>query len=376
MKRCLFYLFALTSQLSIIKLAAATLYSQHVAVLGDSISVGYDCQGSTIQANPTDNWATGTNTAVVQSVWNHLNSLRGTTASNYAISGDKMIDVLNLQIPLIDRSVDLVLIEAGANDICGYTDASLVTSNSTFKSEFQSVINGILSNAKPGVKIVVFSVPNIYNLWNLFHSNILAQLIWNQGKVCQPMLVNPTSTATIDVNRRAKMAAQTVQLNAILNEVCTAVANGQCIFDNNLIYNWNFATSDISTLDYFHPSCTSITSGQGAVATVAWNFLSQTVGFAPNTPAPSLKSTTTPTVLTSTAPSMTPSVSPSTASVSTVQPSVKPTLKPVTRAPSTTPISSTKPVAKPTGKPTVKPTVKPISIPSAKPSRPPSLAPK
>lgn len=143
---------------------------------------------------------------------NHLNALGGTKAFNYAISGDKMGDVLSLQVPLIDKTVDLVLIAAGANDICGYADASLVTSNSTFESEFQSVVNGILNKAKPGVKIVVFSVPNLYNLWSLFHTNSFALQIWSLGSICQPMLSNPTSTATIDVNRRAKVSAQVVVL--------------------------------------------------------------------------------------------------------------------------------------------------------------------
>lgn len=31
---------------------------QHMAVLGDSLSVGFDCQGSTVQPNLPDNWAT------------------------------------------------------------------------------------------------------------------------------------------------------------------------------------------------------------------------------------------------------------------------------------------------------------------------------
>jgi len=36
----------------------ALQYSQHLAVLGDSISIGYDCKGAAIQANIAENWAT------------------------------------------------------------------------------------------------------------------------------------------------------------------------------------------------------------------------------------------------------------------------------------------------------------------------------
>lgn len=224
----------------------------------------------------------------MQSVWSHLDTFGGTKASNYAISGDKMGDILALQVPLIDSTVDLVLIECGANDICGYASASLVTSNSTFRSQTQQIINGILAAAKPGVKIVIFSIPNIYNLWNVFHTQSAATTVWNYAKICQPMLLNPTSTDPADVARRSQMAAQIVTYNSILQEVCSATPNGQCIFDNGLVYNWAFVVDDISTLDYFHPSCTSISNGQGYVASLAWNFLSNTVGFAANTAQPSV----------------------------------------------------------------------------------------
>lgn len=201
-----------------------------------------------------------------------------------------MIDILNHHVPEIGSDVDLVLIEGGANDACGGANTTInsMTPLADFHQQVTQVLNEILVKAKPGVKIIVFSIPNVYNLWSLFHANPFASFIWNYGSICQPLLANPTSTAEADVLRRASFGAQVVAYNNILKEVCTSIPNQQCVFDNNLVYNWNFQSDDVSTLDYFHPSCTSPSHGQGYAASLIWDWLSTTVGETPATAAPVL----------------------------------------------------------------------------------------
>lgn len=225
----------------------------------------------------------GTNVAVVDSVWNHLNSLGGVSASNYATPGDKMGDILNNQAPLIDSSVDFVLIEGGANDVCtGYANATNLTPDCEFRRQTKELLTSIVTKAKPGAQIVVLSIPNIYNLWTLFHDNAIANFVWNYGSICQPLLANAASTDPADVNRRAYISSKVISLNKILQEECSAIPNQQCIFDQNLVYDWTYDVADVSSLDYFHPSCTSPTHGQGYAATLIWNFLSTTVGVTPS----------------------------------------------------------------------------------------------
>ncbi len=78
------------------------------------------------------------------------------------------------------------------------------------------------------------------------------------------MLANPTSTKRADVNRRAAVRQRNIDFNTQLAQVCATYTN--CIFDNNAIFNTAFTTSDVSTIDYFHPSV----AGQKKLANTAW----------------------------------------------------------------------------------------------------------
>jgi hypothetical protein len=57
---------------------------------------------------------------------------------------------------------------------------------------------------------------------------------------------------------------ETVQFNQILAEVCAAYA--RCRWDGGAVYDYRFSASQVSTLDFFHPSL----SGQAALARVTW----------------------------------------------------------------------------------------------------------
>jgi hypothetical protein len=48
------------------------------------------------------------------------------------------------------------------------------------------------------------------------------------------------------------------------NSVCGGYA--RCRWDNLAVYNFQFSASQVSTLDFFHPSL----SGQAALARVTW----------------------------------------------------------------------------------------------------------
>jgi len=60
------------------------------------------------------------------------------------------------------------------------------------------------------------------------------------------------------------VVAREQAFNQILADTCAAYA--RCRWDGLATYNYKFSTSQVSVLDYFHPSL----SGQAALASVTW----------------------------------------------------------------------------------------------------------
>ena len=84
------------------------------------------------------------------------------------------------------------------------------------------------------------------------------------GSICQSLLAKPTSTASADVARRAAVRTRNLEFNAVLGATCSIFP--RCRFDGNATFKAGFVASDVSTIDYFHPSV----SGQAKLARVAW----------------------------------------------------------------------------------------------------------
>lgn len=172
-----------------------------------------------------------------------------------------MID-LDGQAALVSADVEFVTILIGANDVCTATMTDM-TPVDVFTTQFTTAMD-TLTGIAPDAKIYVVSIPDIYQLWDVLHTNSTAVSRWNSFSICQSMLDNPTSTLDADVQRRATVAAHNVALNQALESVCGSYTN--CSFDNYAVYNTGFLASDISTADYFHPSV----AGQAKLADVAW----------------------------------------------------------------------------------------------------------
>jgi hypothetical protein len=116
--------------------------------------------------------------------------------------------------------------------------------------------------------VFVASIPNIFQLWNTMHTNLVAEATWTLARICQSMLA-PLNTAA----QRQQVVDQELADNAVLASVCRSHPN--CRWDNNAVFNVQFPASDVSTVDYFHPSL----AGQKALAAVTW-----AAGYWPSTP--------------------------------------------------------------------------------------------
>jgi lysophospholipase L1-like esterase len=236
-----------------------------IDALGDSITRGYDSQGSGCGALadcPAFSWATGDNTSV-NSYYNRVKALNpsvvlarprtsGTAGGNDAVTGAKMANLVSQATNAVNAPTkpDTVLVLLGANDVCTSSEGTM-TSVADFRSQFVAGMN-VLSGGLPDARIVVSSIPNIWQLWNTLHNNFLAQLTWGAASICQSMLASPTSTTQANVDRRARVQQRNIDFNTVLAQECAKYIH--CHWDNNAAYGVVFASSDVSTLDYFHPN--------------------------------------------------------------------------------------------------------------------------
>jgi len=244
-----------------------------IDALGDSITRGYDSQGSgcgSFADCPANSWATGTN-AGVNSYFARVKALNpsvvlarpitsSTAGGNDAVTGAKMTNLLSQAENAVaaPNKPDQVLILLGANDVCTSSESTM-TSVSSFRSSYIAGLNK-LSSGLPDARIDVASIPNIYNLWKVLKSNLAAQLTWGLAGICQSMLASPTSTTAANETRRLNVKKRNEEFNVVLKEVCATYIH--CHYDNGAAFKVEFAASEVSTLDYFHPN----TNGQAKAA--------------------------------------------------------------------------------------------------------------
>lgn len=257
--------------------AHATSYPNSMDALGDSITRAFntcpetfvDCSACpTLYSDcPEFSWSTGTST-VVNSVYLRLLALNpGISGHEYndAFSGSKMAQLNGQASTAVSRRVDLVTILMGSNDACTLT-VPLMTTVATFQLQFQQAMN-TLTTGLPNVEIRVGSLPNVYRLWEIFHTNSEAIRLWSLFWICQSLLANPTSTAPADVVRRTQVREREEEYDKVLQAVCANYTH--CKFDGDAGFNSLFGTRDVSKWDYFHPNI----AGQSLIAFTAWNAL-------------------------------------------------------------------------------------------------------
>jgi len=92
--------------------------------------------------------------------------------------------------------------------------------------------------------------------------NSSAQSRWAQYDICPLML-------GVGVELGPAIA-RLAEFNQVLEEVCTSFNSfatpNQCKYDGGAVFITDFAVTDVSTVDYFHPSA----AGQRKLAAIAW----------------------------------------------------------------------------------------------------------
>ena len=222
-----------------------------MAVLGDSISRAYNACPAFGEC-PASVWSTGTDIGV-DSHYTRLLALNPTIAGNNhndAVSGTTMANLDGQAALAVGQNVDYVTIEMGGNDGCKNTEAQM-TATATYQAQFQQAMT-TLTTGLPNAHILVASVPDILQLWVVAKDVPAARSVWSFANICQTVTANPLSVAQADVDRRARVRQRVIDYNSALATVCAQFAN--CRFDQNAVFNSGFALSDVSSIDYFHPS--------------------------------------------------------------------------------------------------------------------------
>ena len=241
---------------------AAPPLPSSIAGIGDSMTRAADvcCWYGD---HPAQSWSTGG--GAFDGISSHyeriLASKRAIYGHNYndARSGAKMRDAPAQAQAAVTQGARYVTILMGANDACT-SSVNTMTSVGDVQSQFSSTMSTLANGLPAGSHVFVSSIPDIYRLWQLFRGNLTAQLVWASAGICQSML----SLSNTEADRQAVLA-RVIQFNDVLAAVCGQYSF--CRFDNNATFNYQFTTSQVSKLDYFHPSL----SGQAALAALTWS---------------------------------------------------------------------------------------------------------
>ena len=240
--------------------AAPTLPSS-MASIGDSITRAYDvcCWYGD---HPGSSWSTGgTSYDGVSSQYERIRSLDSSIAghnNNDAVTGARMSAGPTQAQNAVNQQVQYVTIELGANDLCTSSPLTM-TSVSTFRDETRQTLATLFAGLPTQAHVSVSSIPDIYQLWQIYHTSSTAQIVWSTAGICQSLL-SPYRTET----GRQLVRQRNIDFNTVLSQECAAYA--RCKFDGNAVFNYAFTRDNVSKLDYFHPSL----SGQAALARVSW----------------------------------------------------------------------------------------------------------
>jgi lysophospholipase L1-like esterase len=240
----------------------ADLPSAMVA-LGDSLTsgIGACLELATCARN---SWSTGGGTQVDS---HYLRIRAGNPAisghhRNLAAPGARASALAGQASAAVREKVEYVTVLIGANDACRRRVADM-TSVAIFRAQVDAAF-AILKKGLPRARVLVASIPDLYRLWQVGHTDRDAVQAWSLG-VCPSLLANPTSTAPVDADRRTAVRDRVDDYNRALAAACRAYGKN-CRYDGGAVHRVRFDLTLVNHLDYFHPSI----AGQNKLASVTY----------------------------------------------------------------------------------------------------------
>jgi lysophospholipase L1-like esterase len=207
---------AVVGLLAPVSAAAAPALPNSMAALGDSITRAYDVCCS-YRDHPGQSWSTGG--AWYDGISSHYERIRRRNseitghAYNDAVTGARMSAVVDQARAAASQHAAYITVLLGANDLCT-SSPSTMTSTDSFGIQFGQAM-ATLKQQLPQARIFVSSIPNIYQLWKVLHTNPIARTVWATAHICPSMLV-----ATRTEAQRQQVVAREVAFNQILADTC------------------------------------------------------------------------------------------------------------------------------------------------------------
>lgn len=243
--------------------AIVPAYPASMAALGDSITQAFDSLGylGVLQSEPQLSWATGYASAkTVDSQYLRLlvvdPKIKG-HGYNDAVVGAR-VGGLGAQVAeAVKQKAQYVVILMGANDACTRTIPEM-TPVATFSRTFAGDLATLMKGLPKGAHVFVSSIPNLFQLWSIFHADRTAEQRWALG-ICQSML-SPADTPA----DRLLVLNRERSYNAALASSCGKYPS--CRWDGLAVFDYKFTRSEVNALDYYHPDV----QGQNRMAAITW----------------------------------------------------------------------------------------------------------
>src|SRR5215211_1601324 len=158
---------------------AAPPLPSSMAAIGDSITRAYDVC-CTYGDHPGQSWSTGSTS--YDGITSHYERIRQRNPAitgrgyNDAVSGAKMAAAPTQAAQAVNQGARYVTILLGANDLCT-SSPSAMTPIETFRAQFSQAMATLMAQDQDRY-VLVSSIPNIYQLWQVLHTNSLARWAW------------------------------------------------------------------------------------------------------------------------------------------------------------------------------------------------------
>lgn len=216
-----------------------------MAALGDSLTAGFaSCLAPA--ACPRNSWSTGSGARVnshYRRILRENPAIRG-HATNLAVPGATVADLLG-QAATVAPPVGYVTILMGANDAC----RGAMTAPEEFRSRLDHALDALRVRV-PQARILLVTLPDVYQVWELGRYNVLALGLWKTG-ICPNLLGNASSTAPADVARRAAFRSRVTAYNQEITAACAAYGP-RCRRGD--LAGLTFDLTMLSAVDFFHPN--------------------------------------------------------------------------------------------------------------------------
>jgi lysophospholipase L1-like esterase len=234
-----------------------------MAALGDSLSAGYGACffPSSCERN---SWATGDGTQIV-SHYERLvdaNPKLAGNAHNFAAPKARAADLTSQARRAVEVKAQYVTLQIGANDACRGRLADMTTP-ADFRVQLDRAL-AVLKNGLPNARVLVVSIPDVYRVWQIGHTNRVAVRAWAPD-VCPALLANPTSLSDADADRRADFRDRINAYDRALEAACAAYGP-HCRWDGGAVHKVKFELNSLAPFDFFHPN----SGGQQTIADVTF----------------------------------------------------------------------------------------------------------